>query len=111
MHPDGHGVWSADGREVGFFLETDLGTENRSVLAAKLGPYYRLRAAGGPAWPVLFWMSTPAREANLLARLSGHGWRARKGRVGSHDALAGIHRIRAGRSAPPPCRHSGLHRA
>jgi hypothetical protein len=69
VHPDGHGVWRADGREVAFFLETDLGTENRSVLTAKLGPYHRLRVAGGPAWPVLFWMSTPLREANLLARL------------------------------------------
>ncbi|WP_204013148.1 replication-relaxation family protein [Virgisporangium aurantiacum] len=69
VHPDGHGVWRAGGREVAFFLETDLGTENQSVLAAKLGPYHRLQLAGGPGWPVLFWMSTPAREANLLARL------------------------------------------
>ena len=69
VHPDGHGVWRVAGRETAFFLETDLGTENQTVLTAKLGPYHRLRAAGGPQWPVLFWLSTPAREANLLARL------------------------------------------
>jgi hypothetical protein len=69
VHPDGHGVWRDGGREVAFFLETDLGTETQSVLAAKVTAYERLRLIGGPAWPVLFWLPTPAREANLLGRL------------------------------------------
>lgn len=70
VHPDGHGVWRDAGREVAFFLETDLGNETQSVLAGKVGAYDRLRQAGGPAWPVLFWLPTAGREANLLARLN-----------------------------------------
>ncbi|GIJ74088.1 replication-relaxation family protein [Virgisporangium ochraceum] len=70
VHPDGHGVWRDAGRQVAFFLETDLGNETQSVLAAKVAPYERLRLVGGPAWPVLFWLPTPAREANLVARLA-----------------------------------------
>ena len=28
IHPDGHGVWTAAGYTVGFFLEHDRGTED-----------------------------------------------------------------------------------
>lgn len=65
IQPDGHGVWTDHGRTMGFFLETDLGTENLSRLLAKLAGYARLAAAGGPTYPVLFWLASPERETNL----------------------------------------------
>ncbi len=71
VHPDGHGVWRDGAPEVGFFLEFDTGTESLATVAAKLAPYRRLRIDGGPAWPVLFWLPTTARETNLHKRLSG----------------------------------------
>ena len=71
VHPDGHGVWRDSAREVGFFLEYDTGTETLATVAAKLAPYRRLRVDGGPAWPVLFWLPSTARETNLHKRLNG----------------------------------------
>jgi hypothetical protein len=71
VRPDGHGVWSEDGRQVGFLLEYDTGTEVHSVLKGKLAAYRKLTADGGPAWPVLFWLPTTAREANFHRRLNG----------------------------------------
>src|SRR4051794_781446 len=65
IHPDGHGVWTDRHGETGFFLELDRGTEQISRLIAKLGPYRRLRAAGGPDHPVLFVLPGPVREQNL----------------------------------------------
>ena len=85
VHPDGHGVWadhhhdndhrgheSGQGRQVGFWLEYDTGTEPLHRLVAKLAPYARLRRAGGPDYPVLFHLPTPTREANLHDRLASH---------------------------------------
>ncbi|WP_205752498.1 replication-relaxation family protein [Cryptosporangium phraense] len=69
IRPDGHGVWTADGRTVGFFLEHDNGTEPLSVVRRKLGAYTRL-ANGGPRYPVLFRVPSAAREANLLDALA-----------------------------------------
>lgn len=71
VRPDGHGVWVTDGRAVPFWLETDLGTETVGRVADKLTGY----AALGPrrAYPVLFWLPTAAREANLHAHLSRNG--------------------------------------
>ena len=71
VHPDGHGVWERDGRQVGFFLEHDTGTEPLTRLIAKIEPYRRLRADGGPDYPLLFWLPSPTREANLHRRLNG----------------------------------------
>jgi hypothetical protein len=71
VRPDGHGVWSEDGRQVGFLLEYDTGTEVHSVLTGKLAAYRKLIADGGPAWPVLFWLPTTARETNFHRRLNG----------------------------------------
>jgi hypothetical protein len=71
VYPDGHGVWRDGQREVGFFLELDTGTEALKVVAAKLAPYRRLRLDGGPSWPVVFWLPSVAREANLHKRLTG----------------------------------------
>jgi hypothetical protein len=70
IHPDGHGVWRADGHTVGFFLEHDTGTETLHRLADKLPAYTRLAEAGGPAWPVLFWLPSATRAAHLCDALA-----------------------------------------
>lgn len=71
VRPDGHGVWVTGGRAVPFWLEMDLGTETLQRVADKLTGY----AALGPrrAYPVLIWLPTAAREANLHAHLSRAG--------------------------------------
>jgi hypothetical protein len=70
IHPDGHGVWIDQGREVGFFLELDRGTETLGRLADKLNSYRRLRAEGGPPYAVLFALPNRTREQNLHRRLA-----------------------------------------
>jgi hypothetical protein len=65
IQPDGHGVWTAHGATVGYFLEVDLGSENLSRLVGKLPGYARLASVGGPTSPVLFWLGSPERETNL----------------------------------------------
>jgi len=70
IRPDGHGVWYADGRRVGFVVEHDTGSEPVQRLVAKLPAYARLTSAGGPAWPVLFWLPSPARAGHLAAALA-----------------------------------------
>jgi hypothetical protein len=70
IRPDGHGVWEADGRSVGFFLEHDRGSEDHGRLHGKLLVYHRLRADGGPDYPVLFSFPTSAREANFGRKLA-----------------------------------------
>jgi hypothetical protein len=69
VHPDGAGLWTQAGHRVPFWLELDRGTEQLSRLAAKLAGYRRL-AGTELAWPVLFWLPTHAREANLHKLLS-----------------------------------------
>ena len=69
IHPDGHGIWQADGRTVGFFLEHDRGTENLSVVLAKLPGYQRL-AVAGPRYPVLLHVPDLDREASLHRALA-----------------------------------------
>jgi hypothetical protein len=71
VRPDGYGVWSDGHRQVSFLVEHDNNTETLGRLAAKLTPYRRLRGEGGPGGPVLFWLPTAAREANLHKRLAG----------------------------------------
>ena len=65
VHPDGHGVWTEGGCQVGFWLEYDTGTEPLHRLVAKIDPYARLRRIGGPDYPVLFHLPNKTREANL----------------------------------------------
>jgi hypothetical protein len=89
VHPDGHGLWhdsscdhrdeganiaadtvsadagARDGSLVGFWLEHDTGTEPLPRLVAKLDAYARLHQAGGPSYPVLFWLPSGRREAHL----------------------------------------------
>lgn len=71
VRPDGHGVWVVGARAVPFWLETDLGTEPLRRVVAKLDGYATL----GPrrAYPVLFWLATAAREANLHALMTRTG--------------------------------------
>jgi hypothetical protein len=71
VFPDGHGLWRRGGRLVGFFLEHDTGTEDLPRLLAKLAAYERLARTGGPTYPVLFWLHSPIREANLHRLLAG----------------------------------------
>jgi hypothetical protein len=73
VHPDGHGVWQQQDTAVGCFLEFDTGTESLPTVAAKLPPYRRLRDSGGPHWPVLILLPSPARETHLHQHLSGVG--------------------------------------
>jgi hypothetical protein len=72
--PDGHGVWAEAGRQVGFWLEYDTGTERLDRLTGKL-PGYRdvaraLADTDGRADPVLFWLPNTAREAHLHRALT-----------------------------------------
>ncbi|MGC9668471.1 replication-relaxation family protein [Planosporangium sp. 12N6] len=70
IQPDGHGVWIAGGREVGFFLEHDNGTEPLGVVLRKLRGYEQL-AAYGPRYPVLLRVPGRRRERHLLDALAG----------------------------------------
>ncbi|GIM87074.1 hypothetical protein Sar04_38100 [Salinispora arenicola] len=70
VRPDGHGVWNVGGRVL-FWLEVDLGTETLSRVAGKLTGYAALPPSR--AYPVLFWLPTAAREANLHAHLARTG--------------------------------------
>jgi hypothetical protein len=69
IRPDGHGLWTEGGRTVGWFLETDLGTEPLSRVVGKLEAYERLAASGGPQYPVLFWLPNAERESHLQRTL------------------------------------------
>jgi hypothetical protein len=73
IHPDGHGLWSHSGRVSGFFLEHDTGTENHNRLVRKLEAYWQLAVDGGPRYPVLYWLHSARREANLQAALAERG--------------------------------------
>ncbi|MCX4387317.1 replication-relaxation family protein [Micromonospora peucetia] len=70
IRPDAHGVWTAAGRTVGFFLEHDNNTENLGRVLRKLRAYERL-AEFGPRYPVLLRVRSRRREANLLRALAG----------------------------------------
>ena len=69
IRPDAHGLWTARGRTVGWFLETDMGTEPLTRVIAKLQAYEQLAASGGPAYPVLFWLPNADRESHLQQAL------------------------------------------
>jgi hypothetical protein len=71
VRPDGHGILSDGARRVAFFTEFDSGLEQHSVLLSKVSRYADHVAKGGPAWPVLFWLPTTARERRLHQLLSG----------------------------------------
>ncbi|MEU9018663.1 replication-relaxation family protein [Actinomadura sp. NPDC048394] len=69
-HPDAFGRWTKrrpDGSSstLDFFLEHDTGTETLARVIAKLGGYADLAEATGTTTPVLFWLPSAKREANL----------------------------------------------
>jgi hypothetical protein len=70
IQPDGHGVWAAGGREVGFFLEHDNGTEPLGTVLRKLRGYEQL-AAYGPRYAVLLRVPGRRREQHFLDALAG----------------------------------------
>jgi hypothetical protein len=72
VRPDGHGVWRDGGRRVPFWLEVDLGSETLGRVVGKLADYATL-AGTRRAYPVLFWLTTPTREANLHTALARAG--------------------------------------
>jgi hypothetical protein len=71
VRPDGHGIFADGERKVAFFAEFDMGGEQHSVLLSKVSRYAAHVAKGGPAWPVLFWLPTAARERRLHHLLAG----------------------------------------
>lgn len=70
IQPDGHGVWAAAGRQVGFFVEHDRGTEPLGTVLRKLRGYEQL-ASYGPRYPVLLRVPSRRREQHLLSALAG----------------------------------------
>ena len=70
VQPDGHGIWHAGGRTVGFFLEHDNGTEPLGTVLRKLRAYEQL-ARYGPRYPVLLRVPGRRREQHLLDALAG----------------------------------------
>jgi len=70
LNADGLGVWTEYGQTVAWYLEHDTGTEALTVLVNKLSSYGDLVRRGGPRWPVLFWLHSAVREANLHRRLA-----------------------------------------
>jgi len=71
VRPDGHGIFAEGGQRVAFFFEFDTGFEQHSVLLSKVSRYAAHVSKGGPAWPVLFWLPTGARERRLHELLAG----------------------------------------
>ncbi|GAA3782729.1 hypothetical protein GCM10022225_83780 [Plantactinospora mayteni] len=70
IKPDGHGVWTDGNQETGFFLELDRGTEPIRRLVDKLASHRKLRAEGGPQYPILFVLPSRLREQNLHRKLA-----------------------------------------
>lgn len=70
IRPDGHGLWTATGATVGFFLEYDTGTENLARVVRKLDAYDKLARAGGPTYPVLIRLPNRNRETHLHHHLT-----------------------------------------
>jgi hypothetical protein len=70
VRPDAQGIWAEHGRQVGFFVEYDTGTEPLARVAGKLDGYAELAAAGGPRHPVCIWLGSAAREAHLRRLLA-----------------------------------------
>ncbi|MEO3827362.1 replication-relaxation family protein [Actinomadura sp. B10D3] len=68
-HPDAYGRWTEPHAEIDFFLEHDTGSETLARVADKLAGYASLAESTGITTPVLLWLPSTAREANLRKRL------------------------------------------
>jgi hypothetical protein len=71
VRPDGYGIWQHGTKRTPFLLEYDRGTEPLHRIAAKLDGYSRLAAARGHT-PVLIYLPSAAREANVWRAIGGH---------------------------------------
>ncbi|ABW09498.1 hypothetical protein Franean1_0030 [Parafrankia sp. EAN1pec] len=69
VRPDGFGAWYHQGRRLDFFVEFDTGTEPLTRVAGKIPGYAKLAVSSGMVSPVLIWLPTPTREANLRRQL------------------------------------------
>jgi len=69
VRPDGYGAWASGGNVTGFFLEYDNSTETTARAAGKLAQYADLATAEADGVLVLFWLTSPAREAALRPAL------------------------------------------
>ncbi|MBN1171093.1 MAG: replication-relaxation family protein [Micromonosporaceae bacterium] len=70
IHPDGHALWRDRDVVIGIFVEYDRGTEDLWRLVRKLAAYDQIAAEGGACYPVLFWLPSRSREANLHAEFA-----------------------------------------
>lgn len=68
VRPDGYGRWREGDSATDFFLEYDRGTETLDRLVDKLDGYAELQATSQITTPVLLWLPSPRREAELLGR-------------------------------------------
>ncbi|MGY0234096.1 replication-relaxation family protein [Longispora urticae] len=69
IRPDGHGVWQAHGRVVGFFLHVDAGDDDRQLLRQLAA--HRNLAAMGIRYLVLLWTRDVARRDQVRGMLAG----------------------------------------
>ncbi|MFI6396179.1 replication-relaxation family protein [Nonomuraea sp. NPDC050540] len=63
--PDAYGCWIEDGRQIDFFLEHDTGSMTLAKVADKLAAYADLADTTRVSSPILFWLPSRTREANL----------------------------------------------
>ncbi len=70
VRPDGYGRWTEGGQAVEFFLEYDTGSETLARVAAKLNGYTDLATASGIWTPLLLWLPSPGREAEIRRAIS-----------------------------------------
>src|SRR6266496_5711713 len=71
-HPDGYGMWTADGHTVTFWLEYDRASEPARRVLEKLDGYLSLHRAAGLDHMVLIRMQTARQETALHQRLRTH---------------------------------------
>jgi hypothetical protein len=65
IHPDGHALWRDHDIVTGVFVEYDRGSEDLWRLVRKLAAYDQIATEGGACYPVLFWLHSARREADL----------------------------------------------
>ncbi|MGH4009914.1 MAG: replication-relaxation family protein [Pseudonocardiaceae bacterium] len=70
VRPDAYGRYEAQGHQIEFFLEFDLGTETLARVAGKLTGYAQLAAATAITTPILVWLPTTRREATARRLLT-----------------------------------------
>ncbi|MDH2426469.1 replication-relaxation family protein [Sphaerisporangium sp. TRM90804] len=109
VRPDAYGRWTEDESVLDFFLEYDTGSEPLDRVVAKLADYVALAEKTTIVSPVLFWLHSERREANLRKRMADQitatsvpvatGFRPSPGGLGD-DGPAGDAWLPIGASAP-----------